>query len=205
VEARFYPSAGQVAGGSATSNGSSVIAGATAAASGVNITGSTNVNGAALNTVVNLDNSGAKTGSSSMFSFNFLAASLKKWQDEKKLKTENEQASQIGAGYAAAASAKTSQEISSGYASAAAATDAYVAKGATVYETGSSTPVAQPNSVLSQTAYAGTVVTPSSAVAASEAANFVDNGNQQKVQPALSYAGNNLGNSTNPQPGPVII
>ncbi|CAB4133025.1 hypothetical protein UFOVP257_34 [uncultured Caudovirales phage] len=208
----YFPSSGQASAGSATSNGSSVLAAFGIASAGTNIKGSTSTTGAPLNTVVTLDGSGNQTGAVPQFSFNFLATALKKAQEDKKAKEEQAKAQEIGAGYAAAASAKTSQEISSGYASAAAATDAYVAKGSTVYETGTNNSIpgvqGSANS-LAQTPYASTVVPASSSVAASEASSFVNNGNPTQLQPAQSYAGNNIqGSSTNPTPstnGGVVI
>jgi len=200
----YFPSSGQASAGSATSNGSSVLAAFGIASAGTNIKGSTSTTGAPLNTVVGLDGAGNQTSAVPQFSFNFLATALKKAQDEKKAKEEQEKAREIGAGYAAAASAKTSQEISSGYAAAGQASAAYAAKGATVYESGTNNAIpgvqGSANS-LAQTPYASTVVPASPVVASNEASNFVDNGNATQLQPAQSYAANHVnGSSTNPAP-----
>lgn len=199
--ARYYPPAGQVAGGSAISNGVSIVAGGTAIAAGAAIGTGTNVTGGQLNSIINLNNTGSQTGSSAQIGFNFLSTSLKKIQQ--KLKTESDQ--QIAA--TRQQQAVDAQKMSAGYAAAGAASEAYAAKGVPVFETSSSTIVSQPSTILGQTAYGTIVAPPSSDVASTQAVAFVTNGNPQQVQPALSFAGAQAGSSTNPIPtnGPVAI
>lgn len=211
------PGAQNAAKGSATSNGGSVNAGLGSLISGISIaslgkpkstTGLSGANtgpndvfaGGSLNQVYKINSSGQVTQSVPQPSFDWLTTALKKAQDEKKAKIEqqaalNKSGSEIGAGYAAAAA-----ELPQG--------TKQVDPGSTVFNTGTNTVSSASSSVLNQTPYATTVVPASSSLAASEAQAFVTNGNPQQLQPAQSYAGNHLGAATNPAPSstpPVTI
>ena len=197
---------------SATSNGLAVGGGIVAGAlsfigSKTGLSGtSTAVAGANLNNVVNLNASGSQTSQTPQFSFNFLQNALTKFQTYKKTKVEAEQA-------------KEAQKISSGYADAAAKTEAFNAgqignstlteisngvayaanftKGATVFDTGTSTGATFGNP-LGLTPNFATIIASSQNVASSESAAFVNNGNPFNIVPSGSI--NYSPSSTPPAP-----
>jgi hypothetical protein len=187
---------------SATSNGTAIAATGTAVAATNGVGTNSTAQGGGLNSVLNMDSSGVVSSVGTLFGFNYLANALSKYQAEKKAKVEAEQA-------------KEAQKQASGYAAAAAASAKYEANnsaviystdappGTTVYQSGTNNPVpgiqGSANS-LAQTPNASSVVPASQNVSASNSATFVQNGNPIQLQPALSYAGNNLGSSTNPAP-----
>jgi hypothetical protein len=181
--------------GSATSNGSSIGAsgalvaggallaaigepklGAVAALAGVAINSAGKITGAPSDKVVNIDKNGNATGVSSLPNFNFFGAALAKAAEQKKAKEAAE-----------------AQKVSSGYAAAAAASDQF-SRNAPVYDSNTNNLSSSytGSNPLRQTPWSGSIVSASSdAVPAAEAAGF--------TQPASSYAGINIGSSTNPQ------
>lgn len=207
------PGLAGVAPGSVNSNGSSIgvgtglIAGGAALAltgkpelgvglaiAGLVVNNKNQITGGALDKTVNIEKPAGTTSnaevasaalqavsSSSPLDFFSFGASLQKVAKEREAKAKAEQEKK---------NAELAQSYRNYY-----TTGAGSASLAPTFTTGSDTPVTS-SSTLAQTPYASSVVSPQVGVANSEAKAYIQNGNPQ---PAMSYAGNQVGLSTNPQ------